>query len=215
MQKRRIRGLLLVSLALVPRAAWTQGNPVGSEFRINTFSALQADARLAKDPAGRFVVVWHSYTQDGSKFGVFGQRYDDGGAPLGAEFRVNTYTTSNQGRPAVASDAAGNFVVVWDSAVQDAGTYGIEDGIADNCFGSFSFDLAVVESRLNLPGFDTGGRFRVRLDALPNRKFVLETSSDLKAWTPWQTQQLTSASAWFTNTPPLPPERRFYHAVRQ
>src|SRR5262249_9561399 len=44
-----------------------------------------------------------------------GQRYDSTGTPLGGEFQVNTYTTSGQGRPAVAGDGAGNFVVVWES----------------------------------------------------------------------------------------------------
>ena len=44
---------------------------------------------------------------------VQGQRYDASGAPLGGEFQVNTYTTGNQVLPSVASDAAGNFVVVW------------------------------------------------------------------------------------------------------
>ena len=33
--------------------------------------------------------------------------------PLGPEFQVNGYVQSDQERPAVASDAAGNFVVVW------------------------------------------------------------------------------------------------------
>ena len=47
--------------------------------------------------------------------GVFAQRYDASGAPRGGEFRVNTYTTGGQCEPAVASDAAGNFVVAWTS----------------------------------------------------------------------------------------------------
>jgi len=41
--------------------------------------------------------------------------------PLGPEFQVNTYTRYNQRRPSVAADAAGNFVVVWDSYGQDGG----------------------------------------------------------------------------------------------
>jgi hypothetical protein len=52
------------------------------------------------------------------------------GPPLGPEFRVNTYTTGNQGRPffsaehlSVASDSSGNFVVVWSSSQDPA--YGI------------------------------------------------------------------------------------------
>ena len=68
---------------------------------------------VASDAAGNFVVVWQSYGQDGSGCGVFAQRYDSTGDPLGGEFRVNTYTTSHQSDPSVASDAAGNFVVVW------------------------------------------------------------------------------------------------------
>ena len=49
---------------------------------------------VASDAAGNFVVVWDSADQDGSDVGVFGQRYASSGAPLGPEFRVNTYTTS-------------------------------------------------------------------------------------------------------------------------
>jgi hypothetical protein len=48
-----------------------------------------------------------------------------GGMPVGPEFQINTYTTSGQHRPVVASDSAGNFVVAWDSAFQDGSFYGI------------------------------------------------------------------------------------------
>jgi len=71
------------------------------------------------------VVVWQSYPQDGSDYGVFGQRFASSGAPQGTEFQVNTYTTSDQNAPAVASAATGNFVAVWASEHQD----GSEDGV--------------------------------------------------------------------------------------
>jgi len=48
-----------------------------------------------------------------------------GGNPLGPEFRVNTYTTSYQSWPAVASDSSGNFVVVWESNFQDGSNSGV------------------------------------------------------------------------------------------
>lgn len=35
--------------------------------------------------------------------------------PVGLEFQVNTYTTSDQFAARAAGDASGNFVVVWDS----------------------------------------------------------------------------------------------------
>ena len=46
-------------------------------------------------------------------------------APAGAEFRVNTVTTSDQSVPAVAADADGDFVVAWSSYYQDGSLNGI------------------------------------------------------------------------------------------
>lgn len=62
------------------------------------------------------MVVWDSLSQDGDYAGVFGQRYDSAGVPAGSEFLANTYTSSDQIRPAVAVADNGDFVVVWDSA---------------------------------------------------------------------------------------------------
>src|SRR5690606_11821274 len=46
---------------------------------------------------------------------VQGQRFAANGAPVGAQFQVNTYTTNGQTHPAVAMAADGRFVVVWES----------------------------------------------------------------------------------------------------
>jgi hypothetical protein len=46
-------------------------------------------------------------------------------SPLGGEFRVNEATAGEQNRPAVAADAAGNFVVAWASQGQDGDSLGI------------------------------------------------------------------------------------------
>jgi len=100
----------------------SSGVPLGPEFRINTYTVGSQGGisrAVASDPSGNFVVVWASGNQDGSVAGVFGQRFSSSGEPAGAEFRVNTYTTGGQGRPAVAADSAGNFVVVWQSDLQD------------------------------------------------------------------------------------------------
>ena len=90
------------------------GAPRGAEFRVNTFTASSQDtAAVASTPTGDFVVVWESSFQDGSNSGVFGQRFDRLGVPVGAEFRVNSYTTGYQSGPDVAVGPGGNFVVVW------------------------------------------------------------------------------------------------------
>lgn len=102
------------------------GAPLGPEFRVSTYTTgSQATPRVASDSSGSFVVVWQGDGQDGSSYGVFGQRYASSGIPAGPEFRVNTYTTYSQSSPVVASDSSGNFVVVWVSAGQDGSVGGI------------------------------------------------------------------------------------------
>jgi uncharacterized repeat protein (TIGR01451 family) len=51
---------------------------------------------------------------------VYAQRYASDGAAQGSEFRVNTYTESDQVSPSVAArDADGDFVVAWDGYTQE------------------------------------------------------------------------------------------------
>lgn len=76
-------------------------------------------------PDGNYVVVWSSQSQDGSGFGVYGQRYNKSGVALGGEFLINQTTTSDQKWATVATDGAGNFVVVWNSDNQDGSGAGV------------------------------------------------------------------------------------------
>jgi hypothetical protein len=120
----RPRFLFLVALVLAPRATCAQGNPLGPEFRVNTYtSGSQNGPSVAAESSGGFVVVWSS--ADGSGSGVFGQRYHASGSPLGPEFRVNTFTPNSQTGQSVASDPSGNFVVIWQSQGQDGSVEGI------------------------------------------------------------------------------------------
>lgn len=69
------------------------GMALGTEFQINTYTHdnySRGAAAIGSDAAGGFVVVWLSQYQDGFDGGVFGQRFDSGGARLGTEFLVNT-----------------------------------------------------------------------------------------------------------------------------
>jgi len=123
----RLLPAVVVALTVLPVAVWSQGNPVGPEFRVNTYTTnQQSNPVVAADSAGNFVVVWRSLAQDnGVGNGVFGQRYDGSGAPVGPEFRVNTYVFASQSLPAVAVDGSGNFVVVWMSYTQDGSNWGV------------------------------------------------------------------------------------------
>jgi len=96
----------------------TAGNRLGGEFQVNAVTTgTQASYPLAMAPDGRFVVVWLGPDDDGE--GIFGQRFDAAGGRLGAEFRVNTYTTDDQALATAASDASFNFVVTWYSIGPD------------------------------------------------------------------------------------------------
>ncbi len=118
--------------------------PQGSELRVNTYTTgNQRLPSVTLDGSGNFVVVWTSTGQDGSNDGIFGQRFNASGARQGGEFQVNSYTTGYQQFPAVASDASGNFVVVWTSNGQNGGGGGI--------FGQ----------RFNASGVPQGSEFKV------------------------------------------------------
>jgi hypothetical protein len=123
-----MRGLTYLALAVaLPAAAGAQQIRAGAEFQVNTYTTnVQRRPDVRVHANGEFIVTWLGYgAQDASSYGVFAQRYDVAGAPLGGEFRVNTYTTSYQFRPLVASDRRGNFVVVWSSYTQDGSAYGV------------------------------------------------------------------------------------------
>jgi hypothetical protein len=102
------------------------GQAVGTEFQVNSHTiATQYSPTVAADTDGEFVVAWGSFDQDGSGYGVFGQRYDSAGQPVGSEFQVNSYTTGSQFNPAVAAGPDGDFVVAWHSNGQDSSSYGV------------------------------------------------------------------------------------------
>ncbi len=105
----------------------SNGDFLGTEFQINSYTMHdQQFPSVASDGAGDFVVAWSgSYKLDGDIDGVFAQRFGSNGDFLGTEFQVNTYTTSIQNEPSVASDAAGDFVIAWMGSNQDGSGRGV------------------------------------------------------------------------------------------
>src|SRR5262245_49037627 len=129
-------GAVLALLALAPFAC-------AVEFRANTFTlADQGAPVVAQIGGGGFVVVWVSAGQDGSGFGVYGQRYAAAGAKIGPEFRVNTTTAGDQRQPALTALSGGGFLVVWASN---------HLGGTDDVFGQ----------RYTAAGVKQGGQFRI------------------------------------------------------
>ena len=89
--------------------------------------------------------------------------------PLSPEVGVNTYTTEHQRDPAVASDADGNFVVVWRSFGQD----GNNDGVYGRRFDASGAPRG-PEFRVN--AYTTGNQWLPSVASDPAGNFVV-------AWT--------------------------------
>jgi hypothetical protein len=102
------------------------GSVLQSEFAVNVYTtASQANASVAMDTDGDFVIAWQSFGQDSTLNAVVALRFNQSGAPQGEEILVNEVTTGSQRVPSVGMDSVGNFVITWESDLQDGSNYGI------------------------------------------------------------------------------------------
>ena len=89
------------------------GNALGDAVQVNTYTTGQQRLpRVAANEAGQFVIVWESFGQDGSGYGIVARLYGANGTPSTLEIPVNTVTTGHQIRAAVDIDDVG-FTVVF------------------------------------------------------------------------------------------------------
>ncbi len=108
------------------------GNTVGSEFQVNTTTSNSQEFSTGVGLSdGGFLIAWTSNLQDGSGYGVFGQRFDQNGSSVGNEFQINSYTTNDQDRVSLAQLANGNVIATWDSNGQDGSGDGVFAQILD------------------------------------------------------------------------------------
>jgi hypothetical protein len=117
------------------------GTPLAPQFQANTYTpGYQWGPQVGLAPDGDFVVVWTDDSQEepgDPNYGVFGQRFDATGTPVGGEFHANTFTLGHQGGgyhgegSGVAAGTDGTFFVVWQS-----GYYGDQDGDGYGIFAS-------------------------------------------------------------------------------
>ena len=94
---------------------------------------------------------------------------------LGPEFQANTYTTSSQGAPSVASDGPGNFVVVW----QDTSN----NGIFARRFDASGTPLGNGEFRVN--AYTSGGHLQPSVTAVADGRIVVVWNASLQDGSGW------------------------------
>jgi hypothetical protein len=101
------------------------GARVGDELVTSTASGVLTQyPSVAVNARGEFLVAWARFASIDDHPDIYAQAFAASGARVGAEFRLNEYTTDSQTKPTVAADGRGNFVVVWWSEGQDGSELG-------------------------------------------------------------------------------------------
>jgi hypothetical protein len=113
-----------------------KGKAVGPEVKISTLPGPTANAAIAADAAGNFLVSWEA--PDSNSLGVYARLFDRTATPKGSEFLVNSTVAGLQRRPAVAAVKGGGWLVAWQGqagSIKNAHIYGQFLGSAGSFVG--------------------------------------------------------------------------------
>lgn len=103
------------------RVLGASGAFTGSDFVVGSGGGeSELDPSVAVLKGGNIIVVWSKIGADGDLQGVYGRILSPLGQPVGADFRVNQFTSYNQRNASVAALKDGGFAVVWVSEQQRA-----------------------------------------------------------------------------------------------
>ncbi len=90
------------------------GKPSGREFQVNTTTVgSQTKPAIVIDHQNHILAVWQGNGSDGEGTGLYGQRFDAIGNPIGEEFSVNSAQTPVRLDPAMAMNDDGHVAVMW------------------------------------------------------------------------------------------------------
>jgi hypothetical protein len=113
--------------ALFGRRFDAAGQPLSAPFRVDAGIGAPLEAAVAAVPGGRFVAVWSAYLGGGDRFAILAQRFDASGRKQGPLLAVSSASSPAREHhdPDVATDAAGNFLVVWGATRVDGSGTGV------------------------------------------------------------------------------------------
>jgi hypothetical protein len=90
----------------------SSGSEVGAEFVVNDEPSTCRHPDIAMHSSGRFIVVW---VRESTLNSIWVRHFDANGSPPYLSSKVNDdFNFTSLTRPAVAIDANGNYVIVWD-----------------------------------------------------------------------------------------------------
>ncbi len=94
--------------------------------KINTVDdGQQFDSTIAMDDLGHFVVAWEDDNDSNGVYQIYARGFNSDGTQRFAFITVNSIADGQQRDPAIAMDAAGNFVVTWEDDSDNNGAYQI------------------------------------------------------------------------------------------
>lgn len=173
------------------RAFDSSGIPRGPEFPVSVAgSSLANDCPnvVAIDSNADFVVTW---LKDGIKM----RRFTVDGAPKGGEIEVNTLTSGNYGRPCIAMDSGGAYVVSWSRS--GASEYNEDVDVFARAYDSGG-SAATNEFKVNP---DSGDLALVSHIAMTNTNLSLVAWALRPSYAPGESWQWSDVYCrWFTGT---------------
>lgn len=171
----------------------TGGSTTAAEQLVSSGTAADRNPRIDYSAGENgYVVVWDR--EVAGTYDVRARLLDAAGAPVAADFLVNTYTTLGQLRPDVARSREGGFTVVWEGAGSgdDLGIFG----------RSFDGAGAPLGDAFLLNDFTTGTQQRPRIDVDGSANFVVSWTS-FGSPGPDSSESSVQARAWFADGTPL------------
>ncbi len=137
-------------LAVKARLFAANGQPAGDEFLVNTVAAGDQQSVTAAGLDEGFVMAWITPGADG---GLSIRRFDEAGAPIGAEFKVAN--SAGATAPSIASFMDNSFIIAWSSGDGDikarlgdgTGNLGTERTINNQTAGAQSSPIVTALGR--------------------------------------------------------------------
>ncbi len=160
------------SASIQARRFAADGTATGAQFQVNTVTTdRQRFPEVAVAPDGDFIISWVTMAADAGD--VAARRFASDGTAVGAEFQVNTYTTSFQGITEPATWDNGDFVVIYESngSAGDTSYFGI--------LGQrYASDGSAQGSEFQVNSSTTGDQRWPAVDVVASGEFVVTWQSD-------------------------------------
>jgi Ca2+-binding RTX toxin-like protein len=103
-----------------------------ARWRVNDYTAnYQVEAGVTATNDGGFYLVWSSYGQDGSSYGVYMRKYNANGVAQTSEIQISDTTYHEQIQPEITELTNGHLAVTWTRYVDNSVRYNVYTRIFD------------------------------------------------------------------------------------